>query len=68
MGGLGTRRTVSRNALLFGDLSQAYCFRGKYDYEFIDYTIRVLRKCKEYGFRILMDPHQDTVRSFLHLR
>ncbi|KAK7679574.1 hypothetical protein QCA50_017284 [Cerrena zonata] len=37
---------------------------GEYDHEFIDYTIRVLRKCKEYGFRILMDPHQDTWSRF----
>jgi hypothetical protein len=32
-----------------------------YDYDFMDYTIRVLRKCKEYGFKVYMDPHQDIV-------
>ena len=29
----------------------------------MDYTIKVLRKCKEYGFKIYMNPHQDVVRA-----
>ncbi|KAG6330283.1 hypothetical protein ID866_8806, partial [Astraeus odoratus] len=37
---------------------------GKYDYEFMDYTIRVLHKCKEYGFKVYLDPHQDTWSRF----
>jgi hypothetical protein len=35
-----------------------------YDYDFMDYTIRVLRKCKEYGFKVYMDPHQDIVSHY----
>jgi len=37
---------------------------GKYDEEWIDHTISILRKAKEYGFFIFMDPHQDVVCSF----
>lgn len=40
---------------------------GKYDYEFMDYTIKVLRKCKEYGFKVFIDPHQDVVRFKIFL-
>jgi hypothetical protein len=35
---------------------------GKYDEEWIKFTISVLRSAKEYGFYIFMDPHQDVVR------
>ncbi|KZT11183.1 glycoside hydrolase family 5 protein [Laetiporus sulphureus 93-53] len=37
---------------------------GKLDYEFMDYTVRVLRKCKEYGFKVYIDPHQDIWSRF----
>ena len=52
------------NTLSITSLISHHAFSGKYDYEFMDYTIRVLRKCKQYGFKIYMDPHQDTVRGF----
>ena len=34
---------------------------GKYDEAWIEHTISILRKAKEYGFYIFMDPHQDVV-------
>lgn len=32
---------------------------GQYDEEYIDYTIKMLQKARDYGFYIIMDPHQD---------
>ncbi|KAF1949786.1 glycosyl hydrolase-like protein [Byssothecium circinans] len=37
---------------------------GKYDEEWIQYTIAILREAKEYGFYVFMDPHQDVWSRF----
>lgn len=40
--------------------------RGKYDEEYIDYLVKLVKKAGEHGFRVMIDPHQDVVR-FPHL-
>ncbi|KAK0881787.1 hypothetical protein LTR87_004376 [Friedmanniomyces endolithicus] len=37
---------------------------GKYDDDFIDHTIALLRIAKEYDFYVFMDPHQDVWSRF----
>lgn len=37
---------------------------GKYDEEWIQHTIEVLRAAREYGFYIFLDPHQDAWSRF----
>ncbi|CAE6477537.1 unnamed protein product [Rhizoctonia solani] len=42
-----------------------FVFTGKYDHEYIQYAIRVRRRCKDFGFRVFMDPHQDVWSRFI---
>ncbi|GAO47563.1 hypothetical protein G7K_1767-t2 [Saitoella complicata NRRL Y-17804] len=37
---------------------------GKYDEEFIDYTLQILKKCREHNMHVIMDPHQDVWSRF----
>ncbi|KAI9658115.1 MAG: hypothetical protein M1829_006841 [Trizodia sp. TS-e1964] len=41
-----------------------YAGPKKYDEEWIEHTIGVLRLAKEYGFYVFMDPHQDVWSRF----
>ncbi len=34
---------------------------GKYDEAWIEHTVSILRLAKEYGFYVILDPHQDVV-------
>ena len=36
---------------------------GRYDEEWIQHTLNILRLAKKYEFYIFMDPHQDVVRA-----
>ncbi|KAF9154076.1 hypothetical protein BG015_001898 [Linnemannia schmuckeri] len=37
---------------------------GVYDQEFLDYTVKALLKAKEYGFKVMIDFHQDVWSRF----
>ncbi|KIW15051.1 hypothetical protein PV08_07838 [Exophiala spinifera] len=37
---------------------------GKYDEDFIDHTIKILRIARDYDFYVFMDPHQDVWSRF----
>ncbi|KAF9129082.1 hypothetical protein BGW39_004481 [Mortierella sp. 14UC] len=37
---------------------------GIYDHEFLDYTIKALLKAKEFGFKVMIDFHQDVWSRF----
>ncbi|KAF4657521.1 hypothetical protein FOL47_008403 [Perkinsus chesapeaki] len=32
---------------------------GEYDREYINYVVEIIRKCREYGISVVIDPHQD---------
>ncbi|KAI8600681.1 glycoside hydrolase superfamily [Dissophora ornata] len=38
--------------------------RGKYDVDYFEYLVKVFHKCKQYGFKCFIDPHQDVWSRF----
>ncbi|KAG0209728.1 hypothetical protein BGX28_010022 [Mortierella sp. GBA30] len=37
---------------------------GQYDYDYFDYLVKVFQKCKHFGFKCFIDPHQDVWSRF----
>lgn len=38
-----------------------YLCSGIYDFEYINYVIQILLKCRKHSLKVFIDPHQDTV-------
>lgn len=42
--------------------------RGILDDEYVDYVVAMLRKCKDHGLLVFIDPHQDVVNTIRQAR